>query len=81
MVSVTIGALIIGPMGDWWVVWLSRRRGGIYDAKMRLWCIIPFLLFAPLGTLMFDISLNNGLPQPIIAVGLARNRMAAQQWF
>ncbi|KAH6880421.1 serine/threonine kinase 16 [Thelonectria olida] len=71
MIGVTIGALIIGPMSDWWIVWLSRRRGGIYEPETRLWCIIPFLLFVPVGALMFGIGLNNGLPWPIIAVGLA----------
>ncbi|KAH8680394.1 serine/threonine kinase 16 [Ilyonectria robusta] len=71
MIGVTIGALIIGPMSDWWIIYLSRRRNGIYDPEMRLWCIIPFLLFVPTGALLFGIGLNNHLPWPIIAVGLA----------
>ncbi|KPM46327.1 hypothetical protein AK830_g218 [Neonectria ditissima] len=71
MIGVTIGALIIGPLSDWWIVWLSRRRNGIYDPEMRLWCIVPFLPFVPAGALLFGIGLNNHLPWPIIAVGLA----------
>lgn len=70
MIGVTIGALIVGPMSDWWIIYLSRRRNGIYDPEMRLWCIIPFLLFVPTGALLFGIGLNNHLPWPIIAVGL-----------
>ncbi|KAH7177067.1 serine/threonine kinase 16 [Dactylonectria macrodidyma] len=70
MIGVTIGSLIIGPMSDWWIVWLSCRRNGIYDPEMRLWCIIPFLPFVPAGALLFGIGLNNHLSWPIIAVGL-----------
>ncbi|KAF7544101.1 hypothetical protein G7Z17_g10219 [Cylindrodendrum hubeiense] len=71
MIGVSIGALIVGPMSDWWIVYLSRRRNGIYDPEMRLWCIIPFLLFVPAGALLFGIGLNNHLSWPIIAIGLA----------
>ncbi|KAF7561496.1 hypothetical protein G7046_g2645 [Stylonectria norvegica] len=71
MIGVTIGAVLVGPMSDWWIVWLSRRRNGIYDPEMRLWCMVPFLPFVPVGALMFGIGLNNHLDWPIIAVGLA----------
>ncbi|KAL2825001.1 MFS general substrate transporter [Aspergillus cavernicola] len=71
MIGVTIGALITGPLSDWWIVYISRRRGGIYDPEVRLWCVIPFLLFVPAGALLFGIGLNNQLSWPVIAVGLA----------
>ncbi|KAL3482218.1 MFS general substrate transporter [Aspergillus californicus] len=71
MIGVTIGALITGPLSDWWIIYISRRRGGIYDPEVRLWCVIPFLPFIPAGALLFGIGLNNHLPWPVIAVGLA----------
>ncbi|KAL1296942.1 hypothetical protein AAFC00_004548 [Neodothiora populina] len=71
MIGVTIGTLVPGPLSDWIVIYLSRRNNGIYEPEMRLWCIIPFLVFAPAGALMFGFGLNNGLPWPVIAVGLA----------
>ena len=70
MIGVTIGALIVGPLSDWWIVYLARRRQGIYDPETRLWCIVPFLPFVPVGALLFALGLNNHLPWPIIAVGL-----------
>lgn len=70
MIGVTLGAILIGPLSDWWIVYRSRRRGGIYDPEIRLFLIIPFLVFIPLGSLMFGMGLNNHLPWPIIAVGL-----------
>ncbi|KAL5333331.1 MFS general substrate transporter [Aspergillus crustosus] len=71
MIGVTIGALITGPLSDWWIVYISRRRGGIYDPETRLWCVIPFLPFIPAGALLFGIGLNNHLSWPVVAVGLA----------
>ncbi|KAL4931088.1 uncharacterized protein BDV17DRAFT_289085 [Aspergillus undulatus] len=71
MIGVTIGAVITGPLSDWWIVYIARRRGGIYEPESRLWCVVPFLPFIPTGVLLFGIGLNNGLPWPVIAVGLA----------
>lgn len=70
VIGVTIGAAIGGPLSDWTIVYLSRRRNGIYDPELRLWSIIPFLPFVPAGALMFGIGLNNHLSWPIVAVGL-----------
>ncbi|CAH0055263.1 unnamed protein product [Clonostachys solani] len=70
MIGSTIGPLV-GPLSDWWIVYLARRNKGIYQPETRLWCIIPFLVFVPAGSLMFGIGLNNSVPWPVIAVGLA----------
>ncbi|KAI3106472.1 hypothetical protein CBS147333_6575 [Penicillium roqueforti] len=71
MIGVSIGALIVGPLSDWWILFLSRRRNGIFDPEMRLWCMIPFLPFIIAGALLFAIGLNDNRPWPVIAVGLA----------
>ena len=28
--------VITSPLNDWWVVWMSRRNGGIYEPEFRL---------------------------------------------
>ncbi|KAJ4303521.1 hypothetical protein N0V90_002417 [Kalmusia sp. IMI 367209] len=71
VIGVTIGAILIGPLSDWAVVFSARRNNGIYEPESRLWCVVPFLLFIPAGALLFGIGLNNHLPWPAIAVGLA----------
>lgn len=71
MIGVTIGALIVGPLSDWWVVFLSRRRNGIFEPEMRLWCMIPFLPFVVAGALLFAIGLSDHQSWPVIAIGLA----------
>ncbi|GAM34924.1 hypothetical protein TCE0_015r02826 [Talaromyces pinophilus] len=70
MIGVTIGAVIVGPLSDWWVVFLSRRRNGIFEPEMRLWCMIPFLPFVVAGALLFAIGLSDHRSWPVIAVGL-----------
>ncbi|KAJ5219722.1 hypothetical protein N7468_008926 [Penicillium chermesinum] len=70
VIGVTIGAVIVGPLSDWTVLALSKRRKGIFEPEMRLWCIAPFVPFIVAGALLFAIGLNNQRPWPIIAVGL-----------
>ncbi|RFU28298.1 hypothetical protein B7463_g8031, partial [Scytalidium lignicola] len=70
LIGTTIGSLIVGPLSDWIILYLSRRNKGIYEPEVRLWCVLPFLLFIPTGALMYGIGLNNGLPWPIVAAGL-----------
>lgn len=72
-IGTTLGSLVVGPLSDWSVVRLSRRNNGIYEPEMRLWLMVPFVIFVPIGALMFGIGLNNGLSWPIIAVGYAIN--------
>ncbi|PYI23950.1 MFS general substrate transporter [Aspergillus japonicus CBS 114.51] len=71
MIGVTIGAIIVGPLSDWWIVYLARRRHGIFQPETRLWCMIPFLPFVVVGAVLFAIGLSDHRPWPVIAVGLA----------
>lgn len=71
LVGSTIGSLIVGPVSDAMIVWLARRNNGIYEPEFRLWSLVPFLPFIPAGALMVGFGLQNGLPWPVIAVGLA----------
>ncbi|RAH50515.1 MFS general substrate transporter [Aspergillus brunneoviolaceus CBS 621.78] len=71
MIGVTIGAIIVGPLSDWWIVYLARRRHGIFQPETRLWCMIPFLPFVVVGAVLFAMGLSDHRPWPVIAVGLA----------
>ncbi|OJJ94770.1 hypothetical protein ASPACDRAFT_1883858 [Aspergillus aculeatus ATCC 16872] len=71
MIGVTIGAIIVGPLSDWWIVYLARRRHGIFQPETRLWCMIPFLPFVVVGAALFAMGLSDHRPWPVIAVGLA----------
>lgn len=69
LIGTTIGSVIVGPLSDWMIVYLSRRNNGIYEPEVRLWCVIPFVLFIPTGAFMYGIGLNNGLSWPVVALG------------
>ncbi|KAM5541493.1 hypothetical protein V8D89_004683 [Ganoderma adspersum] len=36
IVVVTLALVITGPLNDWWIVWMARRNGGIYEPEYRL---------------------------------------------
>ncbi|MCJ1281620.1 hypothetical protein MMC26_000940 [Xylographa opegraphella] len=65
----TLGALVVGPLSDWLIVYLARRNHGIYEPEMRLWVIVAFIPFVPAGLFMFGIGLNNGSSWPVVAIG------------
>lgn len=70
-IGTTIGALISGPISDWWILYLSKRNNGIYEPEMRLWVMIPFIPFIPIGAFIFGFGLADGVAWPVIAVGYA----------
>nr|VWO94013.1 Multidrug transporter TPO1_2 (Clotrimazole exporter TPO1_2) (Drug:H(+) antiporter TPO1_2) (DHA TPO1_2) [Ganoderma boninense] len=35
LVGSVIGIAVAGPLGDWWIVWVSRRNRGVYEPEVR----------------------------------------------
>lgn len=64
----TLGTLLCGPLSDWWILYLSRRNGGVYEPEMRLWVMAAFAPFVPVGMVLFGVGLGSGWPWPILAV-------------
>lgn len=69
-VGTTLGTLVSGPLSDKIVLFLAKRRGGVYDPEMRLWLALAFTPFVPAGLFMFGIGLNNGAHWLLPAFGL-----------
>ncbi|KAI1613026.1 synaptic vesicle transporter [Exophiala viscosa] len=69
-IGTMLGALICGPLSDWLILRLAKRNNGIYEPEMRLWLILVFTPFVAAGLLMFGIGLNDGLPWPVVCIGL-----------
>lgn len=65
----TLGTLICGPLSDWLILFLSKRNKGIYEPEMRLWVMLAFAPFVPVGMILFGVGLNSGWPWPILAIG------------
>ncbi|KAK5129231.1 hypothetical protein LTR08_003734 [Meristemomyces frigidus] len=70
-IGTTIGSLICGPLSDWFILYVARRNHGIFEPEMRLWVMVPFVLFLPLGAFVFGYGLNNGWSWPVIAIAYA----------
>ncbi|OEJ83206.1 Protein HOL1 [Hanseniaspora opuntiae] len=56
LIGAVIGCLYAGILSDYFVVWLSKKRGGIYECEYRLWFSIAVFFISPAGLLMFGIA-------------------------
>ncbi|KAH6976858.1 major facilitator superfamily domain-containing protein [Ilyonectria destructans] len=65
-----LGGFFGGQLSDYSIQWLARRNGGVYEPEMRLWLALPTILITPAGYFMFGLSVSQGMPWYIPAVGL-----------
>lgn len=56
----TLGSLISGPLSDWVILRLAKRKDGIYEPEMRLWVFVPFIPFQVAGAFWFGYALQDG---------------------
>ncbi|ORY60290.1 major facilitator superfamily transporter [Pseudomassariella vexata] len=63
--------LMFAPVNDWLILKLARRNGGTYEPEMRLWMALPGVFLVPTGMLVFGLSMTEGKPWIIPAIGLA----------
>ncbi|CAN8104857.1 unnamed protein product [Discula destructiva] len=70
LIGAVIGCLVAGWGSDWFMLWFTRRRGGIMEAESRLWLmILPTIIF-PTGMFLFGIGSGEGWAWPVPYVGL-----------
>ncbi|TID27772.1 major facilitator superfamily domain-containing protein [Venturia nashicola] len=67
-IGTTLGSLICGPVSDWMVLRLARRKGGVYEPEMRLYCFVPFIPFQVAGAFWFGYALKQGQSWVCVAV-------------
>lgn len=65
----TLGSLISGPLSDWMILRLAKRKDGIYEPEMRLWVFVPFIPFQVAGAFWFGYALQDG--ESWVAVAMA----------
>ena len=71
LIGAVVGCMYAGFISDHFVTWLSKRRGGIYEAEYRLWFSIAVFFISPAGLLMFGIATaNNYTDWRVAYVGL-----------
>ena len=64
----TLGSLVCGPLSDRLVLYLAKRRGGVYEPEMRLWLFVFFIPFQVAGAFWFGHALNGGQSWSAVAV-------------
>lgn len=70
-IGTTAGTLIAGPLSDWFILYMARKNGGIYEPEMRLWVMLPFIPAVPAGALLFGFGLANGSSVYLLAFAYA----------
>ena len=71
LIGAVLGCMYGGWFSDPFVRWMARRNGGIQEAEMRLWLLLPATLFFPLGMFLFGVGSQFGWswPVPYVALG------------
>ncbi|KAF4335864.1 HOL1 substrate-H+ antiporter [Fusarium beomiforme] len=68
-IGAILGAVFGGPLVDWSIVQIAKRRGGIYEPETRLWGFLVPGLSMTIGCLMYGLTIAKGMPWIINAVG------------
>jgi hypothetical protein len=63
------GAFVGGVAADWVPVYVSRRRKGFFKPEFRLLCLIPTLILAPVGFLLWGFGFGKQLSPYMAIVG------------
>jgi hypothetical protein len=52
-------------------MWMSRRKGGVFEPEYRLWMIVIPLILHPVGCILFGVGANHGIHWVGLAFGMA----------
>ncbi|CAG8075706.1 unnamed protein product [Penicillium salamii] len=70
LIGAVIGCIYGGWFSDFFVVWMSRRNKGIFEAEQRLWLLVPVAFIGPAGLMLFGIGTDKGWDWPLPYLGL-----------
>lgn len=70
-IGCTIGCVFAGVSADRFAVWMSKRKGGIFEPEYRLWMALVPLVLHPAGCILFGVGASHGVHWVGLAFGLA----------
>ena len=70
IIGMILGTLWGGPFGDWFVLFLARRNGGILEPEQRLWVFLPVSLTSAAGVILYGVGASYGLHWIVSCIGL-----------
>ncbi|RDW82986.1 hypothetical protein BP5796_04477 [Coleophoma crateriformis] len=71
LIGGVLGAIFGGPLVDYYIVWCTKRNGGIYEPEMRLHLFFLPGVLLPAGLLLFGLTTAQGMPWMITCIGAA----------
>lgn len=70
LIGSVIGCFYGGVLSDKFLIWMTKRRGGVMEAEYRLWLMFLCMAIFPTGMLLFGIGSARGWSWPVPYVGL-----------
>jgi MFS family permease len=70
LIGALIGCFYGGWFSDKFMIWMTKRNGGVMEAEMRLWLMFPCACIFPTGLWIFGVGSNDGWAWPAPYVGL-----------
>lgn len=70
LIGAVIGCIYGGWFSDKFLMWMTRRNGGVMEAEQRLWLMFAAAAIFPTGLLLFGIGTSRGWDWPAPYVGL-----------
>ncbi|KAJ5793958.1 Major facilitator superfamily domain general substrate transporter [Penicillium paradoxum] len=70
LIGSVIGCIYGGWFSDFFVVWMTKRNKGIFEAEQRLWLLLPVAFIGPAGLMLFGIGSGRGWNWPLPYLGL-----------
>ncbi|KAJ8454169.1 hypothetical protein ONZ51_g13188 [Trametes cubensis] len=61
IVGIVLAMLVVGPLNDWGIVWISKRNGGIYEPEFRLAFMLS-MLFGVFGYVGWAVGNDHHMP-------------------
>ncbi|KAJ9609082.1 hypothetical protein H2200_006853 [Cladophialophora chaetospira] len=69
LVGAVVGCLVAGPLSDYLVSFIARRRGGYFKPEYRLWCLVLPFAFGPVGLMLWGSGLGRHLHYMVAIAG------------
>ncbi|KAK4944136.1 hypothetical protein LTR10_016469 [Elasticomyces elasticus] len=70
-VGAILGSMFGGPLNDYFILQVAKRRGGIYEPETRLWLFLIPGFCMPLGLFLYGLTIAKGMNYWINIVGSA----------
>ena len=70
LIGACLGCIYGGWFSDFFVTWMARRNGGVFEAEQRLWLLFPVAFIGPAGLMLFGIGSDKGWDWPLPYLGL-----------